>query len=309
MIFEVQNSPTDVSMGSHTIEMTSSIYIDSTDFRLVDDIDYYGLAPNKAVGLKYYGGNLICDEIIYEDNDAQKGIIKELNCHLDNSVTRNKPKTWISWVPATTAIDCEIRIYNHLFTVPEPTDLWEDEINSKSEIIYSKGKIDSSVLVNDLCCCTKINRKQSNQAFQFERIGYFVVDYDSTYNATTGKGKLIFNRTVTLKEEVSKKKVTSIDKREADANIARKLKQKQDLELKEARMKLEPKDLFRLADEYKGKYSKFDLETGLPTHSIGEDGGDEIELTKSAIKKLKKEQDKHAKQLKKNQAQIAAGHK
>merc|ERR1740130_1833418 len=99
MIFKVQNSPTDESMGSHEIEMTSTIYIDSTDFRLVDDIDYYGLAPNKAVGLKYYGGNLICDEIVYEDDDRK--VIKELNCRLDNSLTRIKPKTWISWVPAT----------------------------------------------------------------------------------------------------------------------------------------------------------------------------------------------------------------
>jgi len=305
MIFEVQNSPTDPTMGVHTVEITSSLYIDTTDFRLIDESDYYGLAPNKAVGLKYYGGNLICDQVIYEDNDDGSTIIKELNCRLDNSLERVKPKTWISWVPAETAIGCEIRVYNHLFSVPEPTDLWEDEINPKSEIIYKRGYIDPSV--RDLVCCTKINKIQSNQALQFERMGYFVVDYDSTYNATTNTGKLIFNRTVTLKEEVFKKKATGISKREEDANVARKLKQKADLESKEARMKIDPKDLFQLADEYKGKYSKFDAATGLPTHSF--DGTDEVELTKSAIKKLKKEQDKHAKQLKKNQAQVAAGHK
>ena len=55
MVFEVQNSPTDPSMGSHNIEVTSNLYIDASDFRLVDEKDYYGLAPNKAVGLKYYG--------------------------------------------------------------------------------------------------------------------------------------------------------------------------------------------------------------------------------------------------------------
>jgi len=322
MTFQVQNSPTDPSMGYHTVEMTSTLYIDSTDFRLVDESDYYGLAPNKAVGLKYYGGNLICDEVVFvDDNDdtnnddkekkKKKQQIKELICHLDNSDNRPKPKTWISWVP-NTGIPCEIRVYNHLFTVPEPTDLWQDEINSKSEIIYQHGFIDPSV--RPLVCKSLISPIKSNQALQFERMGYFVVDVDSTFDSTTtnpnAQGKLIFNRTVTLKEEIFKKKAT-LSKRDEDANVARKQKQKADLEAKEARMKLDPKDLFRLADEYKGKYSKFDPETGIPTHlaattTVGTDGvsttEEGTELTKSAIKKLKKEQDKHAKQLKKKKA-------
>jgi len=315
MMFQVQNSPTDPSMGYHTVEMTSTLYIDSTDFRLVDESDYYGLAPNKAVGLKYYGGNLICDEVVFVDdtnNDdkekkKKKQQIKELICHLDNSDTRTKPKTWISWVP-NTGLPCEIRVYNHLFTVPEPTDLWQDEINSNSEIIYHHGFIDPSV--RSLVCKRLISPIKSNQALQFERMGYFVVDVDSTFDSTitttttnpnTTQGTLIFNRTVTLKEEIFKKKAT-LSKRDEDANVARKQKQKADLEAKEARMKLDPKDLFRLGEEYQGKYSKFDPDTGIPTHYLAEG----TELTKSAMKKLKKEQEKHAKQLKKKKS---AGHK
>jgi len=298
MVFEVQNSPTDPGMGSHAIEVTQTLYIDATDFRLVDDAGYYGLAPNKAVGLKYYGGNLICDEVVFEEGDAgagagdnKKQTIKELKCRLDNTEGRSKPKTWISWVPAETAIPCEIRVYSHLFTVPEPTDCWEEEINPKSEIIYANGFIDPSV--RQLVDKKDISPIKSNQALQFERMGYFVVDVESTYDASTNTGKLIFNRTVTLKEEVNKKKA-GLSKREEEANAARKAKQKADLEAKEARMKIDPKDLFQQAEEYKGKYSKFDDATGLPTHTA-----DGTELTKSGIKKLKKEQDKHAKQLKK----------
>eukprot|EP00531_Pseudo-nitzschia_arenysensis_P009525 CAMPEP_0116132062 /NCGR_PEP_ID=MMETSP0329-20121206/9348_1 /TAXON_ID=697910 /ORGANISM="Pseudo-nitzschia arenysensis, Strain B593" /LENGTH=698 /DNA_ID=CAMNT_0003626553 /DNA_START=132 /DNA_END=2228 /DNA_ORIENTATION=+ len=286
MTFEVQNSPTDAAMGSHTIDLTSTLYIDTSDFRLVDEKDYYGLAPNKAVGLKYYGGNLICDEVIFEEgSDSQ---VKELKCRLDNTESRAKPKTWISWVPAETAIPCEIRVYNHLFTVPEPSDLWEEEINPESEIIYKNAFVDPSV--RSLVDKKDVSNIKSNQALQFERMGYFVVDVESTYESS-GAGRLIFNRTVTLKEEVFKKKVS---KREEEANAARKAKQAADLAAKEARMKIDPKDLFKLADEYKGKYCKFDENTGVPTHDA-----DGTELTKSAMKKLKKEQDKHAKQLKK----------
>jgi len=291
MVFEVQNSPTDPSMGSHTIEMTSTLYIDASDFRLVDEKDYYGLAPNKAVGLKYYGGNLICDEVIFEEgtDGKDKSQIKELKCRLDNAESRVKPKTWISWVPAETAIPCEVRVYNHLFTVPEPTDLWEEEINPDSEIVYENAFVDPSV--QSLVDKKDISLIKSNQALQFERMGYFVVDVDSTYESN-GKGRLVFNRTVTLKEEVSKKKAT-LSKREEEANAARKAKQEADKKAKEARSKIDPKDLFKLADEYKGKYSKFDEKTGIPTHDA-----DGAELTKSAMKKLKKLQDKHAKQLK-----------
>lgn len=292
VVFEVQNSPTDPSMGSHTIEMTKTLYIDSTDFRLVDEIGYYGLAPNKAVGLKYYGGNLVCDEVVFKEGTSgkEKSQIKELKCRLDKSEERAKPKTWISWVPAETAIPCEVRVYNHLFTVPEPTDLWEEEINPESEIVYENGFVDPSVVA--LVDKKDVSPIKSNQALQFERMGYFVVDVDSTYDSSNGTGRLIFNRTVTLKEEVNKKKA-SLSKREEEANDARKAKQKADLAAKEARMKIAPEDFFKEADEYKGKYSKFD-DNGIPTHDA-----DGTELTKSAMKKLKKEQDKHAKQLKK----------
>lgn len=276
--YEVQNSPTDPSMGSHTITMTPTIYLDSTDFRMEDSSTYYGLAPNKAVGLKYHGGNFICDEVIQNET----GKVVALKGRLDVSEDRPRPKTYISWVPST-GIPCQIRVYNHLFTVGEPTEQWEEELNPESETVYEQAIIDPSV--REMVDAKFVDKWKSNVAFQLERIGYFCVDLDTTYDSSTNSGLLVLNRTVSLKEEVFKKKLSDDEQAEVEA---RKNKAKHALEAKEARMKLDPKDLFRLGEEYKGKYSQFDPNTGIPTHDA--EGN---ELTKSNMKNLKKDQEKH----------------
>lgn len=280
MTFKVANSPTNESLGAHTITLTEVIYIDSSDFRMVDSKDYYGLAPNKAVGVKYQGGNLVCNEVV-KDGDR----VKELKCTLDNSADRPKPQTYLSWVPSD-ALACEVRVYNNLFTVPEPSDLWEDELNPESEIVCANALVDPSV--KDFVDGKKVDKWQSNTALQFERMGYFVVDYETTFDAATGKGKLIFNRTVSLKEELAKKKLSAAEEAKA---LERAERTKRDLEAKKKRMDIEPKDFFKVAEEFQGKYSKFNEETGVPTHDA-----EGTELTKSAMKKLQKELVKHEKQ-------------
>lgn len=280
MTYEVQNSPTDPSLGSHTVTLTDVIYIDASDFRLEDSPSYYGLAPNKAVGLKCYGGNLVCDEVVQEN-----GKVVELKCHLESREEATKPKSYITWVPKD-GIQCEIRIYNHLFVVTEPTDRWEEELNPKSEIVYANAIVDPSV--REVVDVKHVNKWISNQAFQFERFGYFVVDVDTTYDSTKNEGALVFNRTVSLKEEREKKELT--DEQEAE-NLKRRQKQQADKAAKELRMKIAAVDLFKLAPEYKGLYSKYNDE-GIPTHLA-----DGTEVTKSAMKKLTKEQAKHAKVL------------
>lgn len=280
--YTVQNSPTDESLGSHTVTLTDVIYIDSADFRMQDNDMYYGLAPNKAVGLKYFGGNLVCDEVI---STNAEGKATELKCHLDTSDDRPKPKSWITWVPSD-GIPCEVRVYSHLFVVPEPTDRWEEELNDKSEVVYPHAMVDPSV--REYVDAKHVNKWHSNPALQFERIGYFVVDVDTTFDSETNQGALVFNRTVSLKEETFKKELTA----EEIAKIeARKAKNKADLEAKEAKMKISAKDLFRLAPEYEGMYSKFNDE-GIPTHMA-----DGTEVSKSAMKKLAKDQKKHEKAL------------
>lgn len=278
MTYDVQNSPTDASLGSHTVKMTDIIYIDGSDFRLKDSSSYYGLAPNKAVGLKYHGGNLICNEVVQAD-----GKIVELKCQLKSREEGKKPKSYITWVPKD-GISCEVRVYNHLFAVTEPSDRWEEELNPKSEIVYSNAMVDSSV--RELVDVKNIDKWKSNQAFQFERFGYFVVDTDTKYDFAKNEGALIFNRTVSLKEE--KEKTELSEKQEAEG-LKRRQKQQADKEAKEIKMKIAAVDFFKLAPEYAGKYSKYNDE-GIPTQLA--DGSD---ITKSAMKKLVKEQTKHKK--------------
>merc|ERR1712232_577817 len=143
----------------------------------------------------------------------------------------------------------------------------------------------------------------SGNSFQFERLGYFVVDTDTTYNSATGKGKIIFNRTVGLREDEGKKTVSNkaesaavkaAQEAEAKKLDARREEQRRQKEAKAARMKILPENLFKEAKEYYGKYSTFDEKSGLPI--LDADGK---ELSKSTLKKLMKEQKKHEMMLKK----------
>jgi glutaminyl-tRNA synthetase len=280
MTFDVQNSPTDPSYGMHSVTLTEVIYIDAEDFRLEDDPTYFRLSPNQPVGLKYHGGNLICDDIVKES-----GVVKRLTCHLDSSEGRPKPKSHITWVPSD-GIPCEVRVYNHLFTEPEPSDLWEEELNPNSEVVYANAIIDPSVL--ELVDKKDVGKWKSNQALQFERLGYFVVDTDSTFDSATKSGKLVFNRTVSLKEDKAVKQVSAAEAKEKERRAEQ---QKKDAAARDILMTIDPADLFKLAPEYKGKFSQYD-ETGLPTHNA-----DGTEVTKSGKKKLEKERLKHAKKF------------
>jgi len=282
MTFDVQNSPTDASLGSHTVTLTEIIYIDSEDFRVEEDPNFYRLTPGKPVGIKYQGGNLVCDEVIL---DGPK--IKELRCRVDVSEERVKPKAHITWVPSD-GLACEVRIYNHLFTETEPSDRWEEELNPESEIVHPNAIVDPSVL--SLVDKENVDIWESNQALQFERLGYFVVDVDTTFDSTTKEGKLVFNRTVSLKEDKAVKKVSDV---EAEQKRKRDEAQRNAAAARDILMTIAPEDLFKLAPEYAGKYSQYD-DTGLPTHL-----SDGTELTKSAKKKLEKERVKHAKKFNK----------
>jgi glutaminyl-tRNA synthetase len=294
-----EGAASSVGAGSHPVTITPVIFIDRTDFRLEEDDSpsYYGLVPNKpaGVGLKYQGGSLVCDQVIFDEEkvsdganatmSTKKGVVKELVCHINMDPDRVKPKTYISWVPSN-GLPCEVRVYDHLFVVPEPSDLWEDEINPCSEVVHGSAIVDPSVA--DVVDAKKIDKWTSTVGLQFERFGYFCVDSDTTFDPDTMQGTLVFNRTVSLKEEVLKKKLSA----EEEAVIeARREQAKKGLQEKEKRMQIEPVDLFRLGEEYVGKYSRYNAE-GIPTHDA-----DGVEVTKSMMKKLVKEQQKHAKQV------------
>ncbi|CAB9517913.1 Glutamine--tRNA ligase [Seminavis robusta] len=184
--------------------------------------------------------------------------VVELVCRLCRWKDKDgpKPKSFITWVPSD-SLPADIRVYDHLFTTVEPSssDDWVDEINNESE---------------------------------FERIGYFAVDPETTFDPRSRNGNLFFNRTVSLPGEGAMNKEKR-SKQEEGAMAAHRAKQLADLASKEARKKIAPVDLFRLAAEHEGLYSKYNVETGVPTHDA-----DGKELSKNARKALAKKQAKHA---------------
>ena len=239
--------------GSHEVPFTTELFIDQSDFRLEDDKDFFGLAPGKVVGLKY-GCHIRCDSV---ELDADKKP-KALKCTVVNDPAE-AAKGMLQWVSANSTVKAEVRMYDHLFTVEEPDDNWEAQLNQKSEVVYKGALVDISMLnykgIKEWHC-------------QFERIGFFVVDSDTTDD------NLVFNLTVALKD--SKPAVTK--------GKSRKEEQARQLAEKLARMSIAPEDLFKDKTDL---YSQFDAD-GVPTHDAAGE-----KLSKSAGKKLKKEWDKH----------------
>ncbi|CAM9553486.1 unnamed protein product [Pylaiella littoralis] len=273
--------------GSHKIRLTKTLYIDASDFRREDSKDYFGLAPGKMVGLKYCSATMRCDRVVDGEGGASAPPV-ELICSLgelsqessaapagdvgaDAATKRpgGRPKGNISWVSAEEAVRAEVRLYSHLFTVDSPDDRWEEQINPESEVVVSGAVVDPSVLEKEHSAGTPL---------QLERIGFFVVDKDSTPEL------LVLNRTVTLKEATGKSAVPK-DK-------SRKELQARQAAEKEARKRVPPQEMFVAMTDL---YSAFD-DQGVPTtDQAGEP------LSKSAIKKLKKEWDKQKKLYEKSQ--------
>jgi glutaminyl-tRNA synthetase len=174
----VPNNPVDEKMGSRTETLCKTVFIERTDFKEHDVKKYFGLAPGKMVRLRY-AFNIRCDSVV--KNDA--GEVVELLCTaLPDDTT--KVKGFVHWVGASTSVPVEVRVYNRLFTVPEPVEMgdeWLNYINPDSEIVYR------GVASNTIADVKELER------LQFERVGYFVCDKDSTADLK------VFNRICALK--------------------------------------------------------------------------------------------------------------
>src|SRR6185369_354318 len=159
--------------------------IESEDFAEVPPPKYFRLKPGGEVRLKY-ACIIKCDEIV---KDAA-GNITELRCTADLTTRAGGPnvdrkvKGTIHWVSATQCIDAEVRLYDRLFTVAEPgaTDDFKQHINPHSLDVVT-AKLEPALA----------NAKVDDR-FQFERLGYFTLDPKDS-----SPGKLVFNRTITLK--------------------------------------------------------------------------------------------------------------
>jgi len=179
--------PKNKEAGSRKITLTKNIYIDRSDFNEVDQPEFFKLTPNQEVGLKY-GGIIKFVEAKYQPNS---NTLTELVCEYSNESKVTKGR--IHWISQKDAVRCEVRLYDYLWTVDEPMTLKEplEELNPNSLIIKDQSLVNKN-LVSGIKHLDK---------FQFERLGYFVCDYDT--DVTTQK--YVFNLTVDLGDEKNKK--------------------------------------------------------------------------------------------------------
>lgn len=184
------NNPEDPGMGSRIIPFSKTLFIEQDDFREIPPKKFHRLSPGTEVRLRY-AYIIKCTDVI---KDEKTGEIIEIHCTYDpetksgSSQSQRKVKGTIHWVSAKHAVDAEVRLYDRLFTVEDPGgDEWKSFINPNSLEVITNSKLEPSLS----------NAKPSDR-FQFERIGYFSVDYDSK------PGKLIFNRTVSLRDTWAK---------------------------------------------------------------------------------------------------------
>ncbi|XP_061159436.1 glutamine--tRNA ligase [Syngnathus typhle] len=184
---QVPDFPASESKGSHTVPFQSTIFIEQSDFREVMEKGYKRLTPEQPVGLRHAGYVISVKEVI---KDA-RGKVVELKVSCCSSDTAEKPKAFIHWV--CQPLVCEVRIYERLFLHKHPEDPAEVPNGFLSDINPNSMQVINSALVD-----TSVKGAKVLDKFQFERVGYFSVDPDSTAD------KLVFNRTVTLKEDPGK---------------------------------------------------------------------------------------------------------
>lgn len=190
--FTAINNPEDEAAGTRQIPFSREIFIEESDFMEIPAKKYYRLAPGTEVRLRY--SYLIkCKEVV---KDAD-GNITELRCTYDpssgegSSSDGRRVKGVIHWVSAHHAKVAELRLYSTLFNKEDPDDVGEGEtfmdyLNPES-VMVTNGLVEPS-----------LSESNPGDKFQFERTGYFCVDPDST------ESKIVFNRTVTLKDSWAK---------------------------------------------------------------------------------------------------------
>ncbi len=191
-VFEMPLYPEDDSFGSRKVPFTRELYIDRDDFRLDPPKKYYRLAPGQEVRLRY-AYFVTCTDVV---KDAE-GNVQEIHCTYDpasrggNSPDGRKVKGTIHWVSAKYALPAEVRLYEQLFSVADPNNVPEgktflDYINPDSLRTVS-ARLEPAMA-----------QIRTGETVQFERVGYFCKDRDSTDELP------VFNRTVTLRDTWAK---------------------------------------------------------------------------------------------------------
>ncbi len=191
---EAINNPEDTSMGTRKVPFSKVLYIEKEDFMEEPPKKFYRLAPGREVRLRY-AYFIKCERVV---KDNKTGEVIELHCTYDpatrggSSPDGRKVKATLHWVSAIHASEAEVRLYDRFFSkeFPEETEEGKDftsNINPDSINILKSCRIEPS-----------LENSKPGDKFQFERLGYFCVDPDST------KKKLVFNRTVNLRDTWAK---------------------------------------------------------------------------------------------------------
>jgi len=194
---EAVNNPEDESAGSRPVPFSRELYIEQDDFREDPPKQYFRLALGREVRLRY-GYFVTCTGVVKDAN----GQVTEIHCSYDpatrggNSPDGRKVKSTIHWVSAGHAIDAEVRLYDTLFTREDPNEVPDDgkagqdftaNLNPRSLEIVSGAKLEPSLA-----------GAKPGTGYQFERLGYFAVDPDTTPEMP------VFNRTVALRDTWAK---------------------------------------------------------------------------------------------------------
>jgi glutaminyl-tRNA synthetase len=183
------NNPEDPSAGTRKVPFSRELLIDRDDFMEMPPPKYFRLRPGGEVRLKY-AYIIKCDKVVKDHG----GNVVELRCTVDlqsksgGATSNRKVKGTIHWVSAAHAADAEVRLYDRLFTVPEPDAAgdFKSFINPRSlEVVMAK-------------CEPALANARPEERYQFERLGYFALDLDST------REKQVWNRTITLKDTWAK---------------------------------------------------------------------------------------------------------
>ena len=184
---EAVNNPENPDAGKRLVPFSRELFIEQSDFMENPPKGFHRLVPGGEVRLRY-AYIIKCEEVVKNE----KGEIIELRCSFDpdtrsgTGTSNKKVKGTIHWVSAKHAIDAEVRLYERLFTVENPAseENWLQHINPNSLEVISNAKLEPF-----------LKNAKKGERFQFERNGYFCVD-----EKNTTAEKLVFNRTVTLKE-------------------------------------------------------------------------------------------------------------
>ncbi len=191
--FEVVNNPEDPAAGTRQVPFSREIYIEQDDFREVPPPKYFRLSPGKEVRLR--AAYFVTAQSVVKD---AAGNVVEVHCTYDpatrggDSPDGRKVKSTIHWVSATHALSAEVRLYEKLFATANPGDAPEggsflDNLNPNSLEVLASAKLEPSLA-----------SARVEDRYQFERVGYFCLDPDSS------ETRRIFNRTLPLRDSWAK---------------------------------------------------------------------------------------------------------